>query len=126
MQALVLLAHHPPAWARMISYKLCLTQVLPADAAVRLKNLRELQMEECVSTSDVQALECLLHLTSLTVQGLSANAECPVLSPTDDLPPRLQVLSMRNLHLYGLERWLPVLTAVSWLMRCVAVHTCLL
>jgi hypothetical protein len=124
MQALELLTSHPVARTRMTSLRL--TQVLPAEAAVRLRNLRQLRMDTYVSVSEVQALQCLFCLTSLTVMGLRAKKEDLVLQPAD-LPSRLQVLRMKILDLYWFQHWLPALAAVSSAaIRYVAVYTCLL
>jgi hypothetical protein len=117
VQALELFVSHPVAQTRTTRLTLGSfpRPLLPlGGAASRLRNLRELQVDKCVSVSQVKALQRLSCLTSLTVLGHDQAGEPSgdVLQPAD-LPPRLQVLSMVGLSLYALEGWLPALIAVS-------------
>jgi hypothetical protein len=104
---------NPAARARITALQMDWALPLQASAAMQLGNLRDLEISKYVAVRMVRALQALPYQTSLTVAGLMPlqPRETP-LQPAD-LPPALQLWSIRTLVLYDLWGWLPALIAVS-------------
>jgi hypothetical protein len=105
---------HPATQNKLTSLEVDNISIRHISCFPQLCHLKVLQVKGLhLRPGDLLLMHQLSCLTSLTVEGLAGADTGQQGLQCSDLPPHLQLLCIRDLHLWSLQGWMNVLPAVS-------------